>query len=685
MAPLPAAAAALLLLAVGMVEAAAPDYDAQKPAALAGCYWRATIKEQGNSYGKVTCGAFRESDCNITNEPGAGYGGSGGPVEGFMKSHKGVNDTNPRDCGVHNEDHGAPKRTAPTCGTGNDASGAACAVNAAGDDCVAKTGDCKFYAGTEYGNAGGSYGSGIRMGIDACESMMVGSCWGSDNKPRCVAGKDQCQPGETYKEWNYKCNGEFVCAGGCKQAQTPSVKPVTKYGVCGDPNTGRCALDSAACDTGETFTKPYTTGMKSCPCNLVQVGGCKRIANPPKYKVKTIGSVRCVTSGDSCEAGGTDPYGRTFEAAEVYIAPTDADAIASKCFLCVDYNIDASITEWPTMTCDDPLKTYFHPYLSHSHEVQMQVKLKYSKAAFDIAAMKDKFKQAVAGAASKPGTGSRNTGAIQVDPSDVFITKIEASADSTVVVDVQIKTYSKDRADTMVTQMTEAMLNTHLNAAGRTCGTGNDAAGNACEVNEAKTGCKVESGDCSFVAGMKNSKEICNSGKSVAWTASSPQLQTPSWANSCAQAPTSTTTTAVPKTTKHFVTFIVTMPYSKTEFNKAKQDKYKAAIARAAGTAAENVEILSITEGIAASRRSASVKVETKIRASNAEDANKLITTLGTGDSFKAKINNELKKDALEETTSVTAPVAGSLNSASVRIFSSYVALAAGLLVSVTL
>ena len=272
----------------------------------------------------------------------------------------------------------------------------------------------------------------------------------------------------------------------------------------------------------------------------------------------------------------------------------------------------------------------------------------------------------------------------------------------------------------MVTQMTEAMLNTHLNAAGRTCGTGNDAAGNACEVNEAKTGCKVESGDCSFVAGMKNSKEICNSGKSVAWTASSPQLQTPSWANSCAQAPTSTTTTAVPKTTKHFVTFIVTMPYSKTEFNKAKQDKYKAAIARAAGTAAENVEILSITEGIAASRRSASVKVETKvihltgsrvsclalafccdhvvlvlsfsyacpleqIRASNAEDANKLITTLGTGDSFKAKINNELKKDALEETTSVTAPVAGSLNSASVRIFSSYVALAASLLVSVTL
>merc|ERR1712216_226999 len=129
-------------------------------------------------------------------------------------------------------------------------------------------------------------------------------------------------------------------------------------------------------------------------------------------------------------------------------------------------------------------------------------------------------------------------------------------------------------------------------------------------------------------------------------------------------------TTAVPKTTKHFVTFTVTMPYSKNEFIKAKQDKYKAAVARAAGTAAENVEILSITEGIAASRRSASVQVETKIRASNAEDANKLMATLGTGDSFKANINKELKKEALEETTSVTTPVIGypNVNSSSVHI-----------------
>ncbi len=49
---------------------------------------------------------------------------------------------------------------------------------------------------------------------------------------------------------------------------------------------------------------------------------------------------------------------------------------------------------------------------------------------------------------------------------------------------------------------------------------------------------------------------------------------------------------------------------SKAEFDQAKQDKYKEAVAIAAGTTAANVEILSITDG---RRRAGSVKVETKV------------------------------------------------------------------------
>ena len=64
-----------------------------------------------------------------------------------------------------------------------------------------------------------------------------------------------------------------------------------------------------------------------------------------------------------------------------------------------------------------------------------------------------------------------------------------------------------------------------------------------------------------------------------------------------------------PTETKHFVTLIVTLPYTKADF-ESKQDKYKAAIAAAAGTSAANVEILVITEK---RRRAGSVDVQTKV------------------------------------------------------------------------
>jgi len=103
-------------------------------------------------------------------------------------------------------------------------------------------------------------------------------------------------------------------------------------------------------------------------------------------------------------------------------------------------------------------------------------------------------------------------------------------------------------------------------------------------------------------------------------------------------APTTSTLTPRPSSptdTKYFVTITVAMPYSKVrqervcnlacyltnqsmihpciqaEFVTAEQDKYKTAVARAAGTIAANIEIVAITEK---RRRAGSVNVQTKVR-----------------------------------------------------------------------
>ena len=65
----------------------------------------------------------------------------------------------------------------------------------------------------------------------------------------------------------------------------------------------------------------------------------------------------------------------------------------------------------------------------------------------------------------------------------------------------------------------------------------------------------------------------------------------------------------VPVDSKFFVAFAVAMPYSKAEFVANKQRRYEVAIARAAGTVAANVDIVSITE--AELRRGGIVKVDT--------------------------------------------------------------------------
>jgi len=141
------------------------------------------------------------------------------------------------------------------------------------------------------------------------------------------------------------------------------------------------------------------------------------------------------------------------------------------------------------------------------------------------------------------------------------------------------------------------------------------------------------------------------------------QVAPPSTA--AAPAPTVPPTPARTPAAIHFVTMTVTMPYSKAEFDTAKQDKYKEALANTAGTTAANVEILSITEG---RRRAGSVKVETKIRASDSTGEEKLISTLGTGDNLKTKLNSELKKQGLNEATGVTAPVKSGLSAESAAV-----------------
>jgi len=75
-------------------------------------------------------------------------------------------------------------------------------------------------------------------------------------------------------------------------------------------------------------------------------------------------------------------------------------------------------------------------------------------------------------------------------------------------------------------------------------------------------------------------------------------------------------TATVDKATNFFLTLTVTLPYTKDQFpgpyinGQSKLDKYKTAVANAAGTVAANVEIGKITE---ARRRAGKVAIETKV------------------------------------------------------------------------
>ena len=96
------------------------------------------------------------------------------------------------------------------------------------------------------------------------------------------------------------------------------------------------------------------------------------------------------------------------------------------------------------------------------------------------------------------------------------------------------------------------------------------------------------------------------------------------------------------------------MPYSKSEFDTENQKKFKVAVASAAGTVAANVDILSITEK--RRRAGSSIIIEIKIRAADAIEMENLKKTLGSGNTFEAKMNTELQHQGLSEATAFSPP-----------------------------
>ena len=132
----------------------------------------------------------------------------------------------------------------------------------------------------------------------------------------------------------------------------------------------------------------------------------------------------------------------------------------------------------------------------------------------------------------------------------------------------------------------------------------------------------------------------------------------------------STTTSAsavyqiVDESTALVVAITVTMPYTKAEFDEAKQAKYKRAIASVAGTSDKNIR-LEIAEK---KRRAGSIEVTTKILAGDSKRLEEIKKTLGTDTTvLLSKINTALKKEGLAEATGVTQPADLGALSAGVR------------------
>jgi hypothetical protein len=115
-----------------------------------------------------------------------------------------------------------------------------------------------------------------------------------------------------------------------------------------------------------------------------------------------------------------------------------------------------------------------------------------------------------------------------------------------------------------------------------------------------------------------------------------------------------------------FVIFIVTMPYSRSEFDAGTQQKYKAAIASVTETSADHVEIINITES---HRRASSVDVHTQILLADALKVRQMLERLGEGEGLLQQINVGLKKQDLRVSSAVSAPRAAGLGQPQVCIY----------------
>ena len=101
-------------------------------------------------------------------------------------------------------------------------------------------------------------------------------------------------------------------------------------------------------------------------------------------------------------------------------------------------------------------------------------------------------------------------------------------------------------------------------------------------------------------------------------------------------------------TPSFYLILTVTLPYTMNDFNKVTlQIMYKAAISTAAGTTADLVDILSISNARRAG--SATINVKTKIRAQDAASLNAIESNLGSGQGLKIKVNEALKAQGLRE------------------------------------
>jgi hypothetical protein len=120
-----------------------------------------------------------------------------------------------------------------------------------------------------------------------------------------------------------------------------------------------------------------------------------------------------------------------------------------------------------------------------------------------------------------------------------------------------------------------------------------------------------------------------------------------------------TTISTVNITGDFSVIFIVTLPYSRSEFDAGTQQKYKAAMASVAATSADNVKIINITES---RRRAGSVDVYKHILLGDAVKAGQMLEKLGEGEGLLQQINVGLEKQGLRASSAVSAPQARGLS-----------------------